>query len=172
MTAAELALDIGRQWWPAQCLWSGSHTCEGGSFCVADDAADDRGAGCLAARGYTTLSILSRHAAGYYSIPQEAGSADLKAAVDWLAGLGIRDVVLAGHSFGSARIALYAAQSGDARVKALVHYAPAHRPISHNRVWRTPSRSGFAVSRTGHPGEPLLAHRPRRRDQCFGASFP
>ena len=78
----------------------------------------------LAARGYTTLSILSRHAAGYYSIPVEAGSADLAAAVDWLSGLGIRDVVLAGHSFGSARVALYVAETRDPRVKALVHYAP------------------------------------------------
>ena len=78
----------------------------------------------LAARGYTTLSILSRHAAGYYSIPVEAGSADIAAAVDWLSGLGIRNVVLAGHSFGSARVALYEAETQDPRVKAMVHYAP------------------------------------------------
>ncbi len=85
----------------------------------------------LAARGYTTLSILSRHAAGYYSIPVEAGSADLQAAIDWLAGLGIRNVVLAGHSFGSARVALYVAETRDPRVKALVHYAPTRGSSEH-----------------------------------------
>lgn len=78
----------------------------------------------LACRGYTTLSILSRHAGGYYLTPLADGSRDIAAAVDWLEASGVHDVVLAGHSFGSVRMTLYLVDSGDARVKALIHYAP------------------------------------------------
>jgi dienelactone hydrolase len=78
----------------------------------------------LACRGYATLSILSRHAGGYYSTPVAEGTRDLAAAVDWLSGFGIHDVVFAGHSFGSVRMSLYLAETADPRVKALVHYAP------------------------------------------------
>lgn len=86
---------------------------------------DEEGGSCAAAGAGEEGCPDSRVSpGGYYCNPQAAGSADLEAAVDWLAGLGIRDVVLAGHRFGSARVALYAAERRDACVRVLVHYAP------------------------------------------------
>jgi len=78
----------------------------------------------LSAAGYTTLSILSRQSAGHTDSLFEESRKDIKAAVDFLAGRGMEDIVLAGHSLGSVRVSGYMADTKDPRVKAVVHYAP------------------------------------------------
>ena len=86
------------------------------------------GAEYLAARGYTTLSILSRHASGpersHVGTPFEKASRDIAAAIDWLDGLGAPKIILAGHSLGSIRITKYMTDTEDSRVDAMVHFAP------------------------------------------------
>ena len=82
----------------------------------------------LAARGYTTLSILSRHSSGpnraYMGTSFDVATKDIKAAVDWLDDLGAPQIILAGHSLGSIRITRYMVETEDARVDAMVHFAP------------------------------------------------
>ena len=82
----------------------------------------------LAARGYTTLSILSRHSSGpnraYMGAAFNIATQDIKAAVDWLADLGAPKIILAGHSLGSIRITRYMVETEDSRINAMVHFAP------------------------------------------------
>ncbi len=84
----------------------------------------------LAERGFTTLSLLSRHSSGrntrgYGATPFSHATLDIKAAVNWLAQQSYSPaIVLAGHSLGSIRITRYLVETGDPRVKAMVHYAP------------------------------------------------
>ncbi|MDX2222201.1 MAG: hypothetical protein SFV21_05605 [Rhodospirillaceae bacterium] len=78
----------------------------------------------LAARGYVTLSIMARHADQFGNTPFDESVKNVKAAVEWLDQLGATDIILAGHSFGSITITRYMVLHQDARVKAMVHYAP------------------------------------------------
>ena len=78
----------------------------------------------LAAKGYTGLSILSRHSAGHINMPFGKATLDVKAAVDWLSRMGMSDIILVGHSLGSIRITRYWIDTRDARIKAMIHYAP------------------------------------------------
>lgn len=78
----------------------------------------------LAAKGYTGLSILSRHSTGHRNIPIEKATLDVKAAADWLSQMGMTDIVLVGHSLGSIRITRYWIDTRDPRIKAMIHYAP------------------------------------------------
>ena len=78
----------------------------------------------LAAKGYTGLSLLSRHSTGHLNIPFEKATLDIKAAVDWLAQMGMTDIILVGHSLGSIRITRYWIDTRDPRIKAMIHYAP------------------------------------------------
>ena len=83
----------------------------------------------LAGLGYTVVSPLSRHSSGrdagtYRTEPFETATLDVKAAVDFLDTLGAQDIILAGHSLGSIRVSSYMVDTQDARVKAMVHYAP------------------------------------------------
>ncbi len=78
----------------------------------------------LSAKGYTTLSILSRQSSGHMNSIFEESQKDIKAAVDFLAKRGMDDIILAGHSLGSIRIAGYLAYQKDPRIKAAIHLAP------------------------------------------------
>jgi dienelactone hydrolase len=78
----------------------------------------------LAAHGYVGIGILSRHSSEDRDIAFEKAVLDTKAAADWLAQLGISDIVLVGHSLGSVRSSSYWNETHDARIKAMVHFAP------------------------------------------------
>jgi pimeloyl-ACP methyl ester carboxylesterase len=78
----------------------------------------------LAAKGYTTLSILSRTSNSWYNPRIEETALDIEAAIDFLAANNIDQIVLAAHSFGSIKISHYQATRQDRRVKALLHWAP------------------------------------------------
>jgi len=49
---------------------------------------------------------------------------DIKAAIDYLAGIGYTDIVLCGHSLGAVKVAYYMKRTRDARVKKLVLMSP------------------------------------------------
>lgn len=78
----------------------------------------------FAERGYITISILSRISRDLIDQPFGAGVADIAGAVDWASQLSSGPIVLVGHSSGSISSTLYMAQTNDARVKAIVHFAP------------------------------------------------
>lgn len=78
----------------------------------------------LAARGYTSLSLKSRHSSGHPWRMFAEATLDIKAAVDFLSTLGFENIVLTGHSLGSIRITRYMVMTQDHRVRALIHYAP------------------------------------------------
>lgn len=77
-----------------------------------------------AAAGYSVVSILSRHSRFYPNTPFGDASKDIKAAVDFLDDYGVENIVLGGHSLGGIRTTRYLAETNDARVKALIQYAP------------------------------------------------
>ena len=87
----------------------------------------------LAAKGYTTLSILPRMNRGYMTDRFEDSALDIKAAIDWLEANGHEDIVLVGHGLGATAIAYYLNAYPDAnldlpggkRVKAAIYFAPA-----------------------------------------------
>ncbi len=106
----------------------------------------------LAARGYTNISILLRHSRQYPWMAFEEGTADIKAAVDELANLGIRDIILSGHSMGSIQITKYMAATNDPRVHAMIHYAPTRdtaqwmrEALGEEQYWKTVARASQAV---------------------------
>ena len=78
----------------------------------------------LATQGYTVLSPMTRHSRDEFRTLFEDIVIDIDASLDMLEARGFQDFVLAGHSMGSIRITYYQAETQDARVKALVHFAP------------------------------------------------
>lgn len=74
--------------------------------------------------GYTSISLLSRHAGYYHSRPLEEGRYDIKAAVDFLEEYGASDVILTGQGLGTVRTNMYMTEAIDARVKAVMHFSP------------------------------------------------
>lgn len=86
----------------------------------------------LAAKGYTTLSILTRMDRGYMTDRFEDSALDIRAAIDWLEANGHEDIVLVGHGIGAMAISYYLGSYPDAnvdlpggkRVKAAVYFAP------------------------------------------------
>ncbi|MBI3949852.1 MAG: alpha/beta fold hydrolase [Acidobacteria bacterium] len=107
----------------------------------------------LAARGYTNVSIKSRHSSGHPWIPFEKATLDIKAAVNFLSNFGIRDIILTGHSLGSIRITRYMVDTQDPRIRALIHYAPTRdlpqwmeAGMGKEYYWRTVDRATRAVS--------------------------
>lgn len=104
----------------------------------------------LSAKGYTTLSILSRTSNGWYNPRVEDTALDIEAAVDFLAANGIDQIVLAAHSFGSIKISQYQAARKDTRVKALLHWAPTADTAEFQRA-----RFGEAAYLALHPRRAL-----------------
>ncbi|WP_404477798.1 alpha/beta hydrolase family protein [Novosphingobium sp. BL-52-GroH] len=86
----------------------------------------------LAAKGYTTLSILPRMNRGFMLDRFEDSALDIRVAIDWLEANGHEDIVLVGHGMGGMAIAYYMAHYPDAnadlpggkRVKAAIYFAP------------------------------------------------
>lgn len=84
----------------------------------------------FARAGYITLSPLSRHfsgrgSPGYPRASFMSATADIKAAVDWLAQRdATAGIALAGHGLGAVRVTAYAAASADPRVKAVLQIDP------------------------------------------------
>lgn len=78
----------------------------------------------LAAKGYTVISPMTRHARDEFRTKFEDIVYDIDAAISALESRGISDIVLAGHSMGSVRISYYQATTKDPRVQALIHFAP------------------------------------------------
>jgi dienelactone hydrolase len=88
----------------------------------------------LAAKGYTTLSLLSRTSNNWYNPRVEDTALDIEAAIDFLSANMIDQIVLAGHSFGSVKISYYQATRQDGRVKALLHWAPTADTADYQRA--------------------------------------
>lgn len=80
----------------------------------------------LARKGYTTITIVSRHSNGYIDTPLEESALDVEAAVRALQQRGVNDIVLVGNSMGSIRVALYMVHLPDPSIKAMVHVAPTY----------------------------------------------
>lgn len=78
----------------------------------------------LAAKGYTVLSLMTRHSRDEFSTLFEDIVIDINTGLDFLEARGMQEFILAGHSMGSIRITYYQASTQDPRVKALVHFAP------------------------------------------------
>jgi pimeloyl-ACP methyl ester carboxylesterase len=79
----------------------------------------------LAAAGYRVISLNRRDHGGLFGYFKLAESAmDHKTAIDWLAARGARRIVMAGHSYGTLTTLCYVRATNDARVTALVLYAP------------------------------------------------
>lgn len=78
----------------------------------------------LAAKGYTVFSPMTRHSRDEYSTQFEDIEIDIRTSIAALEARGIREIILAGHGLGSARISYYQATQQDARVKALIHFSP------------------------------------------------
>lgn len=79
----------------------------------------------LAAAGYPTLAINRRdHGVNFGFQTLADGAADQGRAVDFLAARGADRVVLGGHSYGTVTVPWYVAETDDARVPAMLLYAP------------------------------------------------
>ncbi|MBI2183901.1 MAG: alpha/beta fold hydrolase [Thaumarchaeota archaeon] len=75
----------------------------------------------LARYGYTTLSINMRSSGISYEVSVfEDVSKDLAGVVKYLSSLGVRKIVLLGHSLGSTDVVYYATTENDPLVKALI----------------------------------------------------
>lgn len=80
----------------------------------------------LAEKGYTTITIVSRHSNNYVDEPLEHSAYDVEAAVNALKMRGVDDIVLVGNSMGSIRVALYMRDRPDPSIRAMVHVAPTY----------------------------------------------
>lgn len=78
----------------------------------------------FAAKGYTVLSLMTRHSRDEWQTRFEDIVFDIDTGLDFLEARGMQNLILAGHSMGSIRITYYQASTQDLRVKALVHFAP------------------------------------------------
>jgi alpha-beta hydrolase superfamily lysophospholipase len=87
----------------------------------------------LARAGYPNLSIETRHSMQYPFSRFEEAFADVKAAVDMAASRGFASVILSGNGLGGLLAVRYAAEAGDARIKAVMVFAP---PADLAPAWR------------------------------------
>jgi dienelactone hydrolase len=78
----------------------------------------------LAARGYTVIAPMNRHGDELFTFTFDQLSMDVRAAADFVAALGHRDILLAGSSFGSITTTRYVLDTGDTRIRAMLHFAP------------------------------------------------
>ena len=79
----------------------------------------------FAAAGYATLALNRRDhgtRVGFHTLHEAA--MDHRYAVDFLAARRAENIVLGGHSFGTITVPYYIAETDDARVPALLLYAP------------------------------------------------
>lgn len=78
----------------------------------------------LARHGYTILAPMVRHGDQLFDTDFSDYKHDVKAAVDFLAGIGFRKIILTGSSFGSITITRYYLDTRDRRISAMIHFAP------------------------------------------------
>ena len=78
----------------------------------------------LAEHGYTVIAPMIRHGDALFDTDFKDYARDVKAAIDQLAAMGFRQIVLTGSSFGSITITRYMIDTKDPRVTALIHFAP------------------------------------------------
>lgn len=132
----------------------------------------------LAARGYTNVSIKSRHSSGHPWSAFEKATLDIKAGVNFLSGFGIRNIILTGHSLGSIRITRYMVDTQDPRIRALIHYAPTRdlsqwmrAGMGEEYYWRTVDRATKAVSEGRGSEEMIDVHYDRPTPAPKGQPF-
>jgi len=116
----------------------------------------------LAERGYTSVSIKLRQSSGQVWMNFSSATPDIKAAVDFLTDLGIRDVILTGHSLGSITCTRYMVETNDPRIKAMIHYAPTRdlspwmrTGMGEEYYWRTVDKATKAIAE-GRGGEEMI----------------
>ena len=103
-------------------------------------------AGDLRNQGYACLSLnTSAHDtvwynggdSTYYGVAFEIldrSRLDLKAGIDYLAGLGFRRIAILGHSMGAVRVGYYAATESDDRVTTVIPVSPVRLSYSYMPV--------------------------------------
>lgn len=84
----------------------------------------------LAQRGYGNLSLETRMTERYAFSRFDESIADVKAAIDALVARGVSRIVLSGQGLGAAIVARYTAETGDARVRALILESPGGDPAA------------------------------------------
>jgi len=107
----------------------------------------------LASRGYTVVAPMVRHADRLFTSNFDDMALDVKAAVDFLAGLGFRDIILTGSSFGSITTTRYLVKTQDPRIKANIHFAPTAdmnrsvpSRVGNEAYWKAVAEAGRLVS--------------------------
>ncbi len=79
----------------------------------------------LAAAGYAALAINRRDHGVHFGFHTLAdGAADQGLAIDYLISRGAKRIVAGGHSYGTVTVPWYIAETDDARVPAMLLYAP------------------------------------------------
>ena len=94
----------------------------------------------LAERGVALLSFALRRRGleGPFVTTPDDDVADIKVALDYLAGVGFRDVVLAGEEVGALSVCRYAAARPDLRVAGVALIRPAHDLSRQMQEWLGP----------------------------------
>ena len=94
----------------------------------------------LAVRGVALLSfgLRRRGLEGPFATTPDDDVADLKVALDYLAGVGFRDVVLAGEQVGALSVCRYAAAQPDLRVAGVALIRPSHDLNQQMQDWLGP----------------------------------
>ncbi|MCB2107185.1 MAG: alpha/beta hydrolase [Rhodobacteraceae bacterium] len=107
----------------------------------------------LALKGYGNLSLETRLSTSYPFSRFDETVTDIKAAVDALAGRGAARIVLAGHGLGSLEAARYLVETGDPRVRGLIHFAPSQdladawrAEVGDEKYWQTVDSASRAVN--------------------------
>lgn len=84
----------------------------------------------LASIGYAVFSVNMRTVNSFSTSTFEDSLKDIRAAVQYVRGLGLNGILLAGHSMGANRVVYYEAETRDPDVMALVLYAAGGVPKS------------------------------------------
>lgn len=98
--------------------------CHGGPGASPLDGSGPWIAAGMAARGYTVIAPAMTHGERLFDSDFRDYDKDVKAVVDYVAGLGFKQIVLTGSSFGSITISRYMVDIKDPRITALIHFAP------------------------------------------------
>lgn len=78
----------------------------------------------MAAKGYTVIAPMVRHGEQLFDSDFRDYAKDVKSAVDYLANMGFRQIILTGSSFGSITTTRYMIDTKDPRITAMIHFAP------------------------------------------------
>lgn len=78
----------------------------------------------MAPKGYTVIAPMVRHGEALFDTDFRDYAKDVKAAVDYLASMGFKQIILTGSSFGSITTTRYMIDTQDPRITAMIHFAP------------------------------------------------